>query len=379
MIKSYKVRLYPTKEQEQLMMKHIGCARFIYNYMLSTQIERHNSGVGYLSRFDMIRIITALKKDGNHEWLYDVSNITLQIACADLDKAYQSFFKKRTKFPKFKSKKGCKQSFPIRSDKLWFGGSGYVHIEKLKNVKFKTDFNLPTEKGHKFSNARISNINGKWMLSFGMECENQAHTLNDYNVGIDLGIKDSAVVAYDDKKLVFHNINKSKNVRSIKKRIAHLQRSISRKYDVNKQGNSYIKTKNIEREEAKLRKLYAHLSGIRSNYIHQSTHTIVSLLPKRVVMEDLNVTGMMKNRHLSKAIQEQCFYEWIRQLRYKCEWNGIEFVQVDSFYPSSKTCHKCGCVKHSLKLKDRIFVCDECGYTEDRDYNAALNLMSYGN
>lgn len=118
MIKSYKVRLYPTKEQEQLMMKHIGCARFIYNYMLSTQIERHNSGVGYLSRFDMIRIITALKKDGNHEWLYDVSNITLQIACADLDKAYQSFFKKRTKFPKFKSKKGCKQSFPYKKRQI---------------------------------------------------------------------------------------------------------------------------------------------------------------------------------------------------------------------------------------------------------------------
>jgi putative transposase len=347
--------------------------------MLCKQIELYNAGKKHLSRFDMIKLITPLKNDGEHEWLYDVSNTSLQIVCSDLNESYQSFFKRRAGLPKFKSQKKSKLSFPIDTVKLWFDGDGFAHIIKIGRVKFKTDFCLPTGKGHKFSNARISNTNGKWMLSFGMECENQAHTLNDYNVGIDLGIKDSAVVAYDDNKLVFHNINKSKNVRSIKKRIAHLQRSISRKYDVNKQGNSYIKTKNIEREEAKLRKLYAHLSGIRSNYIHQSTHTIVSLLPKRVVMEDLNVTGMMKNRHLSKVIQEQSFYEWIRQLRYKCEWNGIEFVQVDRFYPSSKTCHACGCVNHDLKLKDRIFVCDECGYSEDRDYNAALNLMSYGN
>lgn len=379
MIKSYKIRLYPTKEQERLMWKHIGSCRYIYNYMLEKQEKLHKAGEKHLSHFDMIKLLTPLKNDGEHEWLYEVSNTSLQRVCGDLSEAYQAFFKNKSGFPRYKSRKRSKPSFPVDAVKLLFDQNGFVHIIKIGKIKFKTDFNLPTGKVCKFSNARISNINGKWMLSFGMECENQAHTLNDYNVGIDLGIKDSAVVAYDDKKLVFHNINKSKTVRSIKSRMAHIQRSISRKYDANKQGNSYIKTKNIEREEAKLRKLYAHLSGIRSNYIHQSTHTIVSLLPKRVVMEDLNVTGMMKNKHLSKAIQEQCFYEWIRQLRYKCEWNGIEFVQVDRYFPSSQTCHKCGCVKNNLKLKDRIFVCDECGYTEDRDYNAALNLMSYGN
>lgn len=377
MIKSYKIRLYPTKEQEQLMWQHVGCARFIYNYMLAKQEELYEAGEKHLSHFDMINLLKPLKNDGEHEWLYEVSNKTLCRVCGDLDKAYVAFFKKRAGFPKFKSRKRSKSNFPICESGLWFDEDGFAHIEKIKKVKFKTDFELPVGKGIKFSNPRISYVNEKWILSFGMECENQVSVLNDYNVGIDLGVKDSAIVAYSNKKLVFHNINKSKKVRSLKRRILHLQRSISRKYEANKQGGQYIKTKNIERQEQKLRKLYARLSNIRHNYIHQSTHTIVSLLPKRVVMEDLNIQGMMKNLHLSKAIQEQCLYEWIRQMKYKCEWAGIEFVQVGRFYPSSKTCHNCGCVKRNLKLKDRVFICPECGYTEDRDYNAALNLMSY--
>lgn len=377
MIKSFKIRLYPTKEQEQLMWRHIGACRFIYNYMLEQQQKLYEAGEKHLSHFDMINLLKPLKNDGEHSWLYEVSATTLQRACGDLNEAYQGFFKKRTGFPKFKSKKRSRPSFPIDAENLWFDKNGFAHIIKLGKVKFKTDFVLPIGTGQKFFNPRVSNINGKWMLSFGIECENQAFELNDYSVGIDLGIKDSAVVAYGDKKLVFPNINKSKQIRLLKKRIKHLQCSISRKYEANKQGNKYIKTRNIEREENRLRKLYARLSNIRNNYIHQSTHQIASLLPKRVVMEDLNVAGMMQNRHLSKAIQEQCFYEWIRQIKYKCEWRNIDFVQVDRFYPSSKTCHHCGCIKHNLKLKDRTFVCEECGYTEDRDFNAALNLMSY--
>ena len=379
MIKGFKIRLYPTKEQEELMWKHIGSCRYIYNYMLAKQEELYKSGKKHLSRFDMINLLKPLKNDGEHGWLYEVSNTSLQRICGDLNEAYQAFFKKRNKFPKFKSRKKSKPSFPIDAVKLWFDENNFAHIIKIGKVKFKTDFDLPIGTGHKFMNPRVSNINGKWLLSFGMECENQAYELNDYNVGIDLGVKDLATVAYDNKKLVFHNINKSKRVRFIKKNITHLQRSISRKYEANRQGNKYIKTKNIEREETKLRKLYAKLSNIRNNYIHQITHSLIELLPKCVIMEDLNVMGMIKNRHLSKVIQEQCFYEFIRQMKYKCEWRGIEFLQVDRFYPSSKTCHNCGCIKSNLKLSDRIFVCDECGYTEDRDYNAALNLMSYGN
>lgn len=379
MIKSFKIRLYPTKEQEQLMWKHVGSCRYIYNYMLAMQEKLHEAGEKHLSHFDMIKLLKPLKNDGEHEWLYEVSNTSLQMVCGDLNEAYQAFFKKRAKFPKYKPKKRSKPSFPVDAVKLWFDDRGFVHIIKIGKVKFKTDFDLPTGTGCKFSNPRISNINGKWMLSFGMECENQAYTLNDYSVGIDLGVKDLAIVACDTKKLVFSNINKSRRVRLIKNSITHLQRSISRKYEANRTGRQYVKTRNIERDETKLRRLYARLSNIRNDYIHKTTHEIVELLPKKVVMEDLNVRGMMKNKHLSKAIQEQCFYEFIRQMRYKCEWRGIEFLQVDRFFPSSKTCHNCGCIKTDLKLSDRTYICDECGYTEDRDFNAALNLMSYEN
>ena len=325
----------------------------------------------------MIRLLTPLKNDGKHAWLYEVSCASLQRICGDVDKAYRMFFKKKTGFPKFKSRKRNKINFPIDFTKLWFDESCFSHISKFGKIKFKTDFNLPIGKGYKFINPRISNVNNKWILSFGMECESQVFSLNDYNVGIDLGIKDSAIVVYNDKKLVFKNINKSKKIRMYEEQIRHTQRSISRKYEANKKGSKYVKTKNIEKEEDKLRKLYARISNIRDNYIHQSTRKIISLLPKKIIMEDLNIVGMMKNKHLSKAIQDQCLSEWIRQIKYKSEWMSIEFIQVDRFFPSSKTCHSCGCINHNLKLKDRTFVCPDCGYTEDRDYNAALNLMSY--
>ena len=166
-------------------------------------------------------------------------------------------------------------------------------------------------------------------------------------------------------------------MRELTKRIERLQRSISRKYEANRIGNRFVKTNNIVRAEERLRKLQARKANIRQNYLHQTTHQLVSMLPYRVVMEDLNVSGMMKNRHLSKAIAEQGFYEFIRQMRYKCEWNGIEFVQADRFYPSSKTCSCCGCIKKNLKLSDRTFICDDCGVVIDRDYNAAINLSRY--
>lgn len=166
----------------------------------------------------MINMLKPLKNDGEHNWLYEVSNTSLQRVCGDLNEAYQDFFKKRTGFPKFKSKKRSKPSFPIDAVKLWFDEDGFAHIIKLGKVKFRTDFTLPIGTGQKFSNPRVSNINGKWMLSFGVECENQIFELNDYSVGIDLGIKDSAVVAYSDKKLVFSNINKSRQVRLLKQK-----------------------------------------------------------------------------------------------------------------------------------------------------------------
>lgn len=377
MIKSYKIRLYPTKEQEALMWKHIGACRYIWNYMLAYQQEQYVNGEKHLSAFDMIKLLTPLKKDGEHEWLCEVSNASLGVVCRDLDKAYKGFFKKIARFPKFKSRKYSKKTYPVKDDRIYFINSKLVHIEKVGKIKYKTDFDLPQGRGSKFTNPRISNVNGKWILSFGMECESQAPVLTDISMGIDLGVKDLAIAEFNGTKITYRNINKTSKMKRLEKQRRHLERSISRKYEQNRRGNTFVKTNNIMRSEERLNKMYARMTNIRMNYIHQTTHDLVSLLPKRVVMEDLNVTGMMKNRHLSKAIQEQCFGEFIRQMQYKCEWNGIEFVQVDRFYPSSKTCSCCGAIKHDLKLRDRVYVCTECGAEIDRDYNAAINLSRY--
>lgn len=377
MIKSFKFRIYPTKEQEALMWKHINCCRYVWNYMLALQEARYTNGEKHLSRFDMIKLLTLLKKDGTHDWLYEVSSMSLQITCSHLSDAFSRMFNKTARQPRFKSKKKVKQSFGINYQNFYFKNESQVNVEKLGNVKYKADFDFPIGRGFKFINTCIRYKNQKWMLSFGMECENQAPDLTDKKVGIDLGIKELAIVAIDDEQLVFHNINKSKKMRTLNRQLKHTQRAISRKYQANKVGNKFVKTRNIERLEDKLRRLHARISDIRKNYIHQTTHKIVSMLPSRVTMEDLNVSGMMKNRHLSKAISEQCFYQFIRQMRYKSAWNGIEFVQANRFYPSSKTCSHCGCIKHDLKLSDRTFVCNNCGFTIDRDYNAAINLMRY--
>ncbi|MPM11091.1 IS607 family transposase ISCbo9 [bioreactor metagenome] len=174
------------------------------------------------------------------------------------------------------------------------------------------------------------------------------------------------------------NINKTKRVKKLKKRLRRLQRQVSRKYEANKEGNKFVKTNNIIKLEKQIKLLYRKLSNIRKNHIHQATNKIIKMYPFRIVMENLNVSGMMKNKHLSKAIAEQGFYEFIRQIKYKCEFNKIKFIQVDKFYPSSKTCSCCGSVKKDLKLKDRVYRCEKCGLEIDRDKNASINLGNYG-
>ena len=380
MIKGFKVRLYPTKEQENLFWQHIGCCRFIWNWMLDMQQANYQSGGKYISAYGMIKLLTPLKNDGEHDWLYGVSNASLQNECKDVDFAFKAFFRKQNGYPKYKSRKRSKSAFPVDTNpKAFYFLDKTVQIPKAGKVKYKTDFTIPQGLGkQKFSNVRITYTNNKWILSFGMECENQVQHLTDKSMGIDLGTKELAIVAFDDEHFIFHNINKSRKIKQLKSKLKHTQRTISRKYEASKEYTGrYTKTNNILREEEKLRRLHMRIANIRHNYIHQTTHALVAMMPKAVVMEDLNVSGMMKNKHLSKAIGEQCWYEFIRQMKYKCEWSGIEFVQADRFYPSSKTCSSCGNIKHDLKLSDRTYTCPECGFTLDRDVNAAINLMRY--
>ena len=370
MIKTLKIRLLPTKEQEILMLKSIGCSRFAYNWALNKCNILHKQGIKY-SISNVRKEFTQLKKQDDFKWLNEVSSKVTQESIRNLDKAFKSFFKKQCGYPKFKSKKKSGQSFYVRCDNLYFKDN-FCNIEKIGKVKFKTNYNIPD---CKYSNPYCS-YNGRcWVLTFGIEVENNKPILNkDLSIGIDLGIKDLAICSNGIK---FKNINKSKKVKNIKNKLKHLQRNISRKYEMNKQGNKYVKTKHIIKLEKQIKKIHKRLTNIRTNYIHQTTNKIIKYYPYRIVMEDLNVSGMMKNKHLSKAIQEQCFYEFIRQMKYKCKFNGIEFVQVDRYFPSSKLCSYCGNIKHDLKLKDRIYICPECGNKIDRDLNASINLSKY--
>lgn len=331
----------------------------------------------------MVRELTNVKK--NKDFLSEVSILSLQIILGDLNDAYQNFFRRVKKkqnpgFPKFKSKKHSKSKYPICANRMYFE-KNMVQIQKLGKVKYKTDFDLPEGKNVKFINPRLEYIktSNKYMLSFGLEVENQNLELNDYSVGIDLGVKELAVISYDGNSDVYHNINKSSKMKKLEQRKKSLQRSISRKYDQNRIGKKFIKTKNIEKQELELLKIYTKQKNIRDNYIHQTTSSIIKLKPKRVVMENINVSGLLKNKHLSKSIQEQNFFKFITYMKYKCEFNGIDFIQADRFYPSSKTCSCCGTYHKDIvnSLRVRSWTCPDCGTFHDRDVNAARNLENY--
>jgi len=351
--------------------------------MIEIQQKNYEDGGKYLSAYSMINLLKPFKNDGKHDWLYEVSNTSLKTICRDLDKAYKGFFKGSYGHPRYKSRKKSKPSYPVRSENMYFKDDKWVNIEKIGKVKYKTDFDLPMGRNAcKFTNARISykQTRNIWMLTFGMECENQTPKLTDHPMGIDLGLKDLAIVAFNNKHVVFHNINKSKKVRSLEETKVNLQRSISRKYEASKKRTGkYEKSRNIMKEEAKLRKVYERLTNIRQDYIHQITHKLISVLPAVVCMEDLDVVWMIKKSHhkKAKAISDAKWAEFLRQMQYKCEYYSIPFVQVDRYYASSKTCSNCGSIKRDLTEKDRTYICPECGLIIDRDYNAAINLMKY--
>ena len=374
-IRAIKIRLFPTKEQEELFYKHIGCCRFIWNYMLAEHEIIYKEEKRNFSGYDMIKLLTALKNNCKYEWLNDISSKSLEIICMDLSISYDRYFNKISKYPKYKSKKKSKKSFPISGEsKRFYFTENFVKIEKIGKVKYKYKNRNITGKDIRFYNPRISLVHGKWILSVGIDYENQVVELTDKSLGIDLGVKELAVGSFGGEKLVFHNINKIKRMKNLEHKLKHIQRVVNRKYRTNK---SYNKTKNILKYEKIISNIYYKMSCIRTNYIHQTTHHLVSLLPYRIIMEDLSVKIIIKDKYLSKMVTEQCFYKFIRQMNYKCEMYGIEFVQVDRFYPSSKTCSNCGCIKKDLKLSDRIYKCSECGLEIDRDFNAALNLEKY--
>lgn len=387
MIVATKIKLKPTREQEVLFWKSAGVARWAYNYFLS-ESENHyneylkgNRDTKTIKESEVRKYINNVLKKTTYTWLNEVGSNVMKQAVKDADEARKRWFKGISDKPKFKSRHKSKISFYVNYESLKRTNEGF-RGEKIGIVK--TCQPLPKlQNSKKYSNPRITYDGRNWFLSIGYEKEFKPFVLTGKSLGIDVGIKELAVCSDGEFK---KNINKTKTVKRLEKKLKRQQRKLSRKLEANIK--SYGKNrkpiykkplyemKNIQKQNQTIRNLHKKLNDIRTNYLHQCSNEIVKTKPSRIVMEHLNIKGMMKNRHLSKAIQQQKLYEFKRQIQYKCEKYGIEFVEADKWFASSKTCSCCGHIKSDLKLKDRIYIC-QCGLRIDRDFNASINLANY--
>lgn len=373
--------LLPNNKQETKLFETAGVSRFIYNWTIARQKENYENSGKFITYYTLKKEFTKLKQTNSFKWLNNYSRHTQVQAIKDACDAYKKFFRGNG-CPDFKSKKKSRPSFYARNDQIQFTDF-CVKLEKLTNSKRpnKQKFNWIklAEKNRvpinsKYYNPRVTYDGLNWWLSVGIEYPDSEEMPTNEGIGIDLGIKDLAVTS---DGYFLKNINKTNSIKKLEKNKKRLQRKVSKKYKKNKKGESYCKTNNIKKLENKLLKLNRRLTNIRQNYIHQTTSEIIKRKPSFIVMENLNVRGMMKNKYLSKAIQEQKFYEFKRQIQYKSTWNNIKFIEADRFFPSSKLCSVCGNIKKDLKLSDRVYKC-ECGNVIDRDYQAAINLKMYG-
>lgn len=392
MLLSKKIRLKPTPEQEILFWKSAGAARWAYNYFLSENervwqkyLANGETGIKSVSEGKVRKYINNVLKKTTHTWLSEVGSNVMKQAVKDAQSAWDRFFKDLGERPCYKSKRKSKPSFYVNYESLSRKNGGF-HGEKIGFVK--TSEPLPKlPKGQKYSNPHISFDGKYWYLSIGYEIPETPCELTGESIGIDLGIKNLAICSNGK---VYKNINGSHEVRRLERILKREQRKLSRmterniscyKIVGNKRIPVFIKPleecRNFQKQKKLIKLLHRRVANMRNNYLHQTTTEIVKTKPSRIVMETLNIKGMMKNKHLAKAIQKQKFYEFKRQISYKCQKYGIALVEVPTCYPSSKTCSCCGCIKRELKLSDRIYRCNECGLVIDRDFNASLNLANY--
>ena len=391
--RSVRIRLLPTKEQDILFWRSVGVARWSYNYFLSESYRVYkewledNSKPKYISEKDVRKYINNHLKKTTHTWLKEVGSNVMKQGVKDANIALQNFFRHDKGYPKFKSKKRSKPSFYVNYEHLKRLPNGFQG-ERLGYVKTKES--LPKiGKNQNYLRTRISFDGRFWYLSVSFEVNKLDVSLSDTKLGIDLGIKELAVVSNQDGTVIkkYHNINKTYEVGRLERKLKREQRKFSRKILMNTSHYTgsgrpiYSKDlescKNIQKQKGMIQRLYRRLLNIRTNYLHQTTTEIVKTKPSRIVLEDLNINGLMKNRHLSKSIMCQKLYEFRRQIEYKAELYGIEVVIADRFYPSSKTCHNCGHIKKDLKLSDRVYRCDCCSNVIDRGVNASINLANY--
>lgn len=424
MIKSIRVQLLPNNKQKTKLFQFAGAARYAYNWALNKQMNHFCEGHKIQTDSALRKEFTVLRHAEENKWLQDVSNNVTKQAIKDLCIAYKNFFRKQKQpgyikytskkiahcnrigksltvydmngHPKFRSKKNGDFRFYQDNVKIQFtethvkleslAGSRRKNRQRLNWIRLAERNRIPVRA--KYTNPRIAFDGERWWLSVGIQTARKLKPLcglsfayrkrrytRSEGIGIDLGIKDLAVLS-DATKV--RNINKTRAIRRLKKKRRRLQRQVSRKYQMNKKGDRYCKTSNLIKSEKQLLRINHRLANIRQNHVHQTTTAIIKRKPSFVCLEDLNIRGMMKNRYLSEKIQEQNLYEFRRQIEYKAHWAKISVIIADRWYPSSKTCVICGYVKKDLNLSERMYVCPVCGNVIDRDFQAALNLKRYG-
>lgn len=375
MLRSFKTELDPTEEQKIKILKTIGTCRYVYNFYLSHNKELYEKGEKFMSgkSFSVWLNNEYLPENPDKIWIKEVSSKSVKRSIENAHTAFQRFFNGKSGFPKFKKKgrQDVKMYFVRNNPKDCRCERHRVNIPTLGWVRLKEKGYLPTTRnGYMIRSGTVSVKAGRYFISVLVDTADTKveDTFHD-GIGIDLGIKELAVCS-DGK--VYKNINKSATVKKLEKKLRREQRSLSRKYENLKKGKA-AQGKNIQKQRSKIQKMYYRLDNIRTDHINQMIAGIVKTKPSYITIEDLNVSGLMKNRHLSKALASQKFYEIRAKLKNKCAEGGMELRIVDRFYPSSKMCHCCGSIKKGLKLSERIYRC-ECGYTADRDLNAAQNL-----
>ena len=375
LLKSFKTEINPTDEQKVKIRKTIGTCRFIYNFYLAHNKELHESGKKFMgsSRFRVWLNNEYLPNHPKYSWIKEAYSKSVTQAVNDGQTAFTRFFNHKSAFPKFKKKgkSDVKMYFVRNNPKDCLCERHRIKIPSLGWVRIKEKGYIPTTKdGNVIKSGHVSIKADRYYVSVLIEIPDKRIASNSSEgIGIDLGLKDFAIVSNGK---TYKNINKSAKLKKLEKKLAREQRSLSRKYENIQKGGSTQK-RNIQKQRLKIQKLHHRIDNIRTDYINKTIAEIVKTKPSHITIEDLNVSGMMKNKHLSKAVASQKFYEFKTKLLAKCRENGIELRIVDRWFPSSKICHCCKSIKKDLKLSDRVFRCD-CGYIEDRDFNAALNL-----
>ena len=375
MLKSFKTEINPTEEQKARIRKTIGTCRYVYNFYLGHNKALHDNGEKFMTgkSFSLWLNNEYIPDNPDKTWIREVYSKAVKKSIEDGCAAFTRFFKHQSDFPKFKKKgkSDVKMYFVRNNPKDCQCERHRLKIPTLGWVRIKEKGYIPTTKdGYMIRSGTVSVKAGRFYVSVLVEIPDvNIDNNSNEGIGIDLGLKDFAIISNGK---TYRNINKSAGLKKLEKQLIREQRSLSRKYENLKKGESTQRA-NIQKQKLKVQKLHHKMDNIRTDYINKTIAEIVKTKPSYITIEDLNVKGMMKNRCLSKAVASQKFYEFRKRLKAKCDEKGIELRVADRFYPSSKTCHHCGSIRKNLKLSDRIYRC-ECGYVADRDLNAALNL-----